>query len=71
MNCKILSSKKSPIYLSYLNTRNFGDLTDANYNVIFKHGDDLRQDMLTLQMLKLMNTIWKNEGLDLKYIAKI
>lgn len=63
----MLQSKKSPIFLSYLNTINFAELNEENYNIIFKHGDDLRQDMLTLQMLKLMNTIWKNEGLDLKY----
>ena len=30
---------------------------------------DLRQDMLTLQMLKLLNIIWKNEGLDLKLLV--
>jgi len=34
--------------------------------LIFKNGDDLRQDMLTIQILKLMNTIWNNEGLNLK-----
>lgn len=30
-----------------------------------KIGDDLRQDILTIQMLKLMNNLWKQEGLDL------
>lgn len=31
---------------------------------------DLRQDMLTLQMIQLMENLWKKEGLDLRYSGK-
>lgn len=32
---------------------------------------DLRQDMLTLQMIQLMENLWKKEGLDLRYSGSI
>ena len=35
------------------------------YAVIFKAGDDLRQDQLTLQMLRVVDDLWKSANLDL------
>lgn len=32
---------------------------------IFKNGDDLRQDMLTIQAIRLIDEIWKENDLDL------
>jgi len=32
---------------------------------------DLRQDMLTLQLIKIMDKMWQNEGLDLGLVLLI
>ncbi|XP_049538922.1 phosphatidylinositol 4,5-bisphosphate 3-kinase catalytic subunit delta isoform [Anopheles darlingi] len=60
--CKVMDSKMRPLWIVYDNS----DRSGEDINMIFKNGDDLRQDMLTLQMLRIMDRIWKYDGMDLR-----
>jgi hypothetical protein len=57
----IFSSKKMPLLLELTNH----DCNAEPIQTIFKNGDDLRQDMLTLQAIHLIDEILKENNLDL------
>lgn len=63
--CKVMDSKMRPLWLVSENV----DIHGEDIYQIFKNGDDLRQDMFTLQMLKLMDGLWKREGYDFRMIV--
>lgn len=63
-SCSFFNSNAVPLKLSFENQDQMGE----QIQVIFKSGDDLRQDMLTLQMIRIMNKIWIQEGLDMRTV---
>ncbi|KAA0702252.1 Phosphatidylinositol 4,5-bisphosphate 3-kinase catalytic subunit beta isoform [Triplophysa tibetana] len=62
--CRYMDSKMKPLWIVYNNKLLDGD----TLGIIFKNGDDLRQDMLTLQILRLMDLLWKEANLDLRIV---
>ena len=61
--CKVLDSARAPLWLSF---ENADKLSKTPVCVLFKAADDLRQDMLALQTIKLMDKLWEDDGLDMR-----
>ena len=60
--CRIMKSKKKPLWLTFENADPLG----TPIVVMLKCGDDLRMDMVTLQLFKAMQTLWFENNLNVK-----
>ena len=63
--CRVMNSKKRPLWLNFINA----DPQGKPHVVLYKSGDDLRQDLLTLQVLRIMDGLWLQAGIDLNMSA--
>eukprot|EP00092_Neocalanus_flemingeri_P001614 GFUD01001721.1.p1 GENE.GFUD01001721.1~~GFUD01001721.1.p1 ORF type:complete len:1837 (+),score=416.06 GFUD01001721.1:479-5989(+) len=64
-SCSYFNSNTFPLKLVLNSDENDGGVIKA----IYKVGDDLRQDMLTLQMIRVMDRLWLRAGLDLRMVS--
>jgi len=56
----VFKSSLSPLLIHFKTDKN------TKYSIIFKTGDDLRQDQLVIQIITLMDRLLRKENLDLK-----
>ncbi|KAM8939064.1 phosphatidylinositol 4-phosphate 3-kinase C2 domain-containing subunit alpha isoform 2-T2 [Pelodytes ibericus] len=62
--CSFFNSNAVPLKVTMANADPLGE----EINSMFKVGEDMRQDMLALQMIKIMDRLWLQEGLDLRMV---
>ncbi|SSD58293.1 related to Phosphatidylinositol 3-kinase VPS34 [Saccharomycodes ludwigii] len=63
--CKVFKSSLSPLKITF-KTKPDNNIINQTYSLMFKVGDDLRQDQLVVQIITLMDVLLKSENVDLK-----
>ena len=63
--CDYFNSNAVPLKLCFINSDHLGE----DIKLMFKKGDDLRQDMLVLQIVNMMDHLWQSYGLDLNVLT--
>lgn len=60
-NVQVMNSKKHPVIFTCQKRLAFNSSAypEQHYAIMYKHGDDLRQDALVVQLLRLMDTLWQ------------
>nr|ADE44090.1 phosphoinositide 3-kinase isoform a [Panulirus argus] len=66
--CRGVRSARRPLCLVWDTLNPWPHTYSLSQGIILKSGDDLRQDMLTLQVIGMMAQLWNNEGLDLRVV---
>jgi phosphatidylinositol kinase/protein kinase (PI-3 family) len=59
----MFDSKKLPFCLACSNDNS---KEEEPYKIMFKYGDDIKQDHLVLQIFQVFDKLWTEGGLDLK-----
>ncbi|KAM4018291.1 LOW QUALITY PROTEIN: phosphatidylinositol 4-phosphate 3-kinase C2 domain-containing subunit alpha [Anomaloglossus baeobatrachus] len=62
--CSFFNSNAVPLKVAMVNV----DPRGEEIHSMFKVGEDLRQDMLALQMIKIMDKLWLQDGLDMRMV---
>ena len=66
--CRVMGSKMAPLWLVFENAFPDEFENKTKFTVLWKEGDDLRQDQLTLQVMATMDILWKMEGYDMNMV---
>jgi phosphatidylinositol 3-kinase len=70
-DCTVFKSAKCPVKYTFKvtpDTKEFNHHEDKDHmRIMFKYGDDLRQDQLILQMINYMDSLLKNVHLDYEF----
>nr|CAB3264877.1 phosphatidylinositol 4-phosphate 3-kinase C2 domain-containing subunit alpha-like [Phallusia mammillata] len=64
-NSTYFTSNAVPVKVAFTNADPLGQ----EINIMYKVGDDLRQDALTMQLIRVMDRMWLSEGLDLRILT--